>query len=243
MLVAVLRDLLGLFLCRLVLVLRLHEFDGLHGAKAAHFPDHRPAHLPLAGTLLECIAELARASIQILLFEHVEHSKRRLTGDGISGESASETAGARSVHNFGSTSDGPERKSSPDRLRGHDDVWLDPVALAGKQSARAPEPRLHLVSDEENPVLVTDLQQLLEIIQRRRDKAAFSEYRLSNHRRHCFLRNHAFKGVFQVPRAIEFATRISQRIGAAIAIRVRDPVNLSWQWLKTGFVRMGFARQ
>ena len=115
---------------------------------------------------LEVVAQFVRARIQILLLKHVEHGERGFAGDRISGEGASQAAGAGSIHDFRAAGDRSQRQSAANRLRGDEDVGLDAVALAGKQRARAAEAALHFVGDEQHSVLVADVDQNAEIILR-----------------------------------------------------------------------------
>ena len=121
------------------------------------------------------VAQFVGARVQVLLLEHVEHGQRGFAGDRIAGKCSAQPAGAGRVHDFGATGDRRQRQSSTDRLRRDDDVGLDAVAFAGKERAGAAEPALHFVGDEQHAMLVADVDQDAEIIQRRSDEAAFAQ--------------------------------------------------------------------
>src|SRR6267154_1957882 len=64
-LVTILSDLFRLVRGRSFIFLRLHQFDGLHSAEAAHITDDGPTTLPCAGTALEAVSEFVGAGQQI----------------------------------------------------------------------------------------------------------------------------------------------------------------------------------
>jgi hypothetical protein len=90
-------------------------------------------------------------------------------------------------------------------------------------------------------MLVANIHQDVEELRRRRDKSAFSQYWFSDDRGNVFGGDNPLESVFQVTGAINVTGRILQRVGAAVAIPVRDAVNLSRKRCKSGFVRMGFT--
>ena len=92
-------------------------------------------------------------------------------------------------------------------------------------------------------MLVANLHQHLEEICGRNDEAAFAQHRLGNHGSNIFGRDHALESVFQVARAVQIARRILQRIRAAIAVGVRNAVNIAGKRREAGFVRMRLAGQ
>jgi len=59
-----------------------------------------------------------------------------------------------------------------------------------------PKPDWTSSAIKRNAVLVAEIDQDLEIIRRRRDKAAFSENRLGNHGRNFFVGHDTFERVF-----------------------------------------------
>ena len=77
----------------------------------------------------------------------------------------------------------------------------------------------------------------------RNDESAFAQNRLGNHGRDIFRCDHALESVFQVARAEQIARRILQRIGAAIAVRVRNAVNIAGERREAGLIRMRLAGQ
>src|SRR5208282_4200984 len=72
-LVAEPRDFFRQGLCRLPRAGVAHEFDGLHGAEAAHVADFRPAGLPVDGPRTEPFSQLVGTSREFLLVRAFEH--------------------------------------------------------------------------------------------------------------------------------------------------------------------------
>ena len=75
-----------------------------------------------------------------------------------------------------------EREARGDALGHADDVGLDVVALDREPVAGATEPALHLVGDEEDPVLLAALGDALDERRRRGHVAALAEHGLDDHR-------------------------------------------------------------
>ena len=90
---------------------------------------------------------------------------------------------------------------------------------------------------------MANLHQHAKEIFRRNDESAFAQHRFGNHGRHIFRRDHALESVFQMARAEQIARRILQRIRTAIAVRVRNAVNIARKGREAGFVGMGLAGQ
>ena len=76
-----------------------------------------------------------------------------------------------------------EWQAARDRLREHEKVGLDVEVLHGEHPAGSPEPRLHLVGDEDDPVLVADRAQAGDELDGRREKASLALLRLEDDRR------------------------------------------------------------
>src|SRR6516225_3238601 len=113
--------------------------------------------------------------------------------------------------------------------------------LAGKQLPCPSKAALHFVGDEQDAVFVAEFDEYSEIIEWRNDKSSFSQNRFSDDGSNIFRRHDALERVFQVTGAVEIAGGIFQRVGAAIAIRVRHAVDVTGERRKSRFVRMRLA--
>jgi hypothetical protein len=76
---------------------------------------------------------------------------------------------------------------------------------------------------------------------RRDDKATLAQYGFRDYRRDGFGRHHAFEGVLQMVRTMQFAIRIGQIVGAPITISVWNAIDIRSKWFKARFIRMSFA--
>ncbi len=152
------------------------QFDGAHAAESADVADDGPAPLPIAGALLEVLAQLLGALAEFLLLDGVDHGETGGAGDGIAGEGAAQAAGAGGVHDLGFAGDGRERQSSAQRFRGDQDVGHKSEALAGEHGAGAGEAGLHFVGDQHDAVFVAGGAESGEELRRRNDEAAFAEH-------------------------------------------------------------------
>ena len=113
--------------------------------------------------------------------------------------------------------------------------------VAGKHFSRAPESALHFVGDEEHAMFVADFRDDAEELRRRCHESAFTQDWLSDHCSDIFGCDDAFECVFEMAGAIYIARRILQRVRTAIAVAVRNAVNLGRKRGEPGFVRMGLA--
>ena len=75
------------------------------------------------------------------------------------------------------------------------------------------------------------------------DEAAFAQHRLGNYGSHVLRCDHALESVFKMAGAEQIARRILQRIRAAIAVGVRNAVNIARKGSEAGFVGMSLAGQ
>ena len=94
-----------------------------------------------------------------LLLDDVEDGVGRGDGDRVADVRAADGAVAGRVHDRGAADDARERKAGGDRLGHRDQVGLDAEVLHGEDAARAAEAGLHLVGDQDDPVLVADRAQ------------------------------------------------------------------------------------
>ena len=105
------------------------------------------------------LAESRRLRQELRLGDRVEHGDRRGAGERVAAEGAAEPTGRNGVHQLGAARDGGERQAAADRLAGDEQVRLDAlVVLDRPHLPRAPDARLDLVVDVEDPVLAADLQ-------------------------------------------------------------------------------------
>jgi len=112
-------------------------------------------------------------------FEQLDGLQRGGDGDRV----AAEGRGVRArlpVHQVGTSHTRPHRDARGDALRQRDDVRLEAVVVAREHPPRAPHARLHLVDDEEDPVLVADAAQAVEELARRGDVAALALHGLDD---------------------------------------------------------------
>src|SRR4051812_12840483 len=92
-------------------------------------------------------------------------------------------------------------------------------------------------------MLVANVHQDAEEFRRRIYKAAFAENWFSDYCGHVFGGHHALKCVLEMTRAVDIARWIFERIRTAIAISVRNAVNVGRKWREARLVRMRFAGQ
>ena len=242
-LVAILRDFLGLRIGRLARLRVAHQLDGAHPAEPAHVAYQRPLLLPAAGAFFEALADGLRTLQQPFFLDDLHAGQRRGASQRIAGERPAQPTHPRSVHDLRAPRDSADRQPAAQRLRAHQQVRLDAQLFAGEERARAPEARLHFVGDEHDSMLSADLLQHPEELPGRRDEAPFAEHRLDDDRGHRFRRHHALEGVLQVLRAGRRAPGILQAIGAAVAIGVGNPVDVAGERLEPRLVRMRLAGQ
>src|SRR3974390_1645243 len=70
----------------------LDQFDGAHAAEPAHIADDGPGLLPVAGALLEVVAELLGAVAKIVFLDRVDDSDTSGTRNRVAGEGAPKSA-------------------------------------------------------------------------------------------------------------------------------------------------------
>ena len=75
-----------------------------------------------------------------------------------------------------------ERQPARDRLGDRHQVRLDAVVLHREELARAAEAGLHLVGDQDDPVLVADPAEAVDELGRSDDEAALALHRLEDDR-------------------------------------------------------------
>ena len=133
-------------------------------------------------------------------------------------------------------------KTAGQRLRHRYQVRIESQTLAGKHCACARKSSLHFIGNHQNAVLAANLRERRKKLWRRRDESTLAKYGLDDHRGNRLGSNHALECVFDMLRAKHFARWILQRIGAAIAIGVRNPIDLGGERLEASLVGMRLAR-
>ena len=115
------------------------------------------------------------------------------------------------------------------------EIRLDVEVLHREHPPGAPEPGLHLVRDEDDPVLVADPAQTLDELRRRRQEPALALLRLEHDRGDVIAPRRESRTSARARRA-----RSSRR--AAIRVRVRRPVDLGRERPEARLVRMRLRR-
>ena len=121
-------------------------------------------------------------STQPFLLEHVEDGDRGRERDGVADVGAADRVVPERVHDLGLAEHAGQRQPAGDRLGHRDQVRLDAVVLDGEHPPGAPEARLHLVGDEQDPFAVADRAQPLHELERCRNEAALALHRLDDDR-------------------------------------------------------------
>ena len=162
----------------------LDELDREHRPEPADVADPVPALLPREHPRPNRVADRLGPLDEALLLENVEHGERGGLRDRVADVGSADRGIGRRVHDLRLADHGREREPAGDRLRHRHEIRLDAVMLDAPHAPRAAEPRLHLVDDEHDAVLVTDLPHALNELRRRDDEAALAEDRLHHDRGH-----------------------------------------------------------
>ena len=154
-----------------------HELDRAHEAEAADVPD--------VGMVSERVLEVDEEPLALVLghlrialaLDEAEHRDPDGAPDGMGAVGVGvHPGGVRRVHDVRdlvADADAAEREvTRGDRLGELDHVRLHPPVLEAEHPSGAPEPRDHLVGDEEDVVLVADLADAREVVVLRDDHAA-----------------------------------------------------------------------
>ena len=202
----------------------------------AHVADRGPALLPREHPLADPVADDACAGDEALVLEHVEYRERRGLGDGVADVGAADRARVRAVHDLRAPDHPGEGKPGSDRLRDRDQVRLDLEVLHREHPAGAPEARLHLVGDEDDPVPVAERAKALDVRARSRNEATLAELRLEDDRRDVLRRD------VRLEDALERCERL-EGVGAAVRVRVGSPVDLGRERPHSCLVRVELRGQ
>ncbi len=117
-------------------------------------------------------------------------------------------------------------KPAAQGLGGGHDVGLDAPVLHGEPLAGPAHAGLDLVGDEEDAVLFADPLDLAHVLRRRDDEAALALHRLGDDRGHLLGVDLLGEGLLQQTCALAAAARVGQGQRAAVAVGVRDAVDL-----------------
>ena len=134
----------------------MDELDREHRAEPADVADLVEALLPGEHPRPDRLADRGRALDQALLVDHVEDGERRRLRDRVADVRAADRVRAGRVHDLGPAEHARERQAAGDRLGDRDQVGLDVVVLDREELAGAAEAGLHLVDDQDDPVVVAD---------------------------------------------------------------------------------------
>src|SRR5215213_542807 len=128
------------------------DFHGEHETEPADLADA----LILLLQLLEAVAHPGRETLspcqELLLLESLDDHESRCAGQGIAAIGAAEAARSRGIHDLRLPDDAGDRQAACKALRNGDEVRLNPRMLEAEHFARAAEPGLDLVDDQDDPV-------------------------------------------------------------------------------------------
>ena len=132
------------------------EFHRHHGAGTADLADLVELLRQVIEAVLHLLADDLRPMDEVFLLDHVQHGQRRGRPDRGSAVGTSDTADVDGVHDRRLADDRREGVAASQALGHRDEVGLDPGPLVGEEGARATYAGLHLINDEDDPVLIAD---------------------------------------------------------------------------------------
>src|SRR6266404_6383386 len=175
MLVAILRNFLGLGISRLPRLGVAHQLDGAHAAETANVSDQRPLLLPATCAQFKMLSESGGPGEQAFLFDRFDRGQRRGARSWVPAEGAAKRSDAGRVHDFRAAGHGGYGHAAAEGFRHGDQIRLDAEMFRSEPFAGAREAGLHFVRDKENAVLTANVLEQLEIIARRNDEAALTK--------------------------------------------------------------------
>src|SRR6266568_373826 len=140
-----LRESLSQFLRRLFCLSVLNKLQSAHRAQATHVANYRKAVLKFTESVDHFLANLFCAAAQMFTFDLFEHCERGAAGEWIAAKRAAQTADHRLIHDLGATGDRRDRQTGAERLRGDQNVRLDPKLLASKQGPGSAQTSLYFI--------------------------------------------------------------------------------------------------
>ena len=163
----------------------LDELDADHAAEAAHIADAVVFREPFLVARHDLLADGEGAVGEVVALHDLDGLERGRAGERVAAERAADRAGRRSFHDFLTRDDGRERHAGGDGFRRCDDIRLDTRFLpifGSEHASRAAEAGLDFVCHEQDALLVADLADGLDPLDRRGDEAAFALQRLDDDR-------------------------------------------------------------
>ena len=164
----------------------LHQLDGLHGAPAPHVADGRelrPAG-PRRRSASTRLPIRSAAPARSALGHDVDGGQGGRAGDRVAAVGAAEAADVDVAHDLGPAGHRGQRQAAGDALGRGDQVGHDPLVLAREPGPGPAEPRLHLVGDEQDAVLLAPRRQGRQEAGGGHDEPAFALDRLDQDARH-----------------------------------------------------------
>ena len=134
-----------------------HELDREHRSQPTHISDRGPARLPLPHARPHNVPDGYGAGDELFLLEDVEDRERRRQCDRVTDERSADGSGVRAVDDMSSTDDSRKREPAGQRFRDDHEIGLHVEVLHREHAARTAESGLDLVSDEHDPVSVTQV--------------------------------------------------------------------------------------
>src|SRR5579862_3691391 len=187
--------------------------------------EHRPEAADVAAGRRDRLEPLAELDPQLLSprpdrGERVEHRDRRGARERIAAERAPEPAGADRVHDLRAARDRRERQPASDRLAGDEQIGLDAEVFDRPDRAGASTAGLHLVGDEQDPVLVEKGAKAFEEAPGHRDEPALALDRFEHGTRDRLGIHASLEEVLQrVDRVVVRHAAIGIRRGGAVDLR------------------------
>ena len=139
--------------------------------------------------LLEAHAQFFALFENLVFFKHFEHGQTSGTGERIARVGSTESTRMWRVHDVGAAGHGGEWQSSGEALGDTGQVWCHTAVFDGPHFTGASIPRLNLVIDEQNAVLVADVAQAAHERGWRWVKTALALNRFDDDRRHLIWRD------------------------------------------------------
>ena len=200
----------------------LDELDPVEAAETSHLANRRVLRLQGAECIAKVIAHRGGVLDDALLTERLDRGDGRRAGERMPGvgEAAGKEAVAHLVDDLAARDHGAKRHvARVDSLRDAQNVGHDVPVLAGKPLPGAPEPRHHLVEDQQDAVPVADLAHALEVAVRRDDDAVRAGDGLEDDRRNG-VGALVLENLLEVRCAGAHRARVGVPGGAAVGVRV-----------------------
>ena len=163
---------------------RFDQFDTDHQALAADLADHFLGLGQVFDRRLQLLADLLTVGLQVLGQQVFDVGLGTGHRDRVAAEGRDRISGD-AIHDLGAGDHPADGEAVAGALGEGQQIGLEPVGLDAPEILAGAAPTgLHLVGDEQNPVLVEHLLHLAEEAVRRGDEAAHTLDRFGDHRRH-----------------------------------------------------------